>query len=99
MDALLIILFGVLHIADGVVTYLGLSFANLVEANPILNCCAAWIGLEYAIPLLKLGGLAFIVVLFIDRHKLKSPWLTVTLGSSVGFYIWVVANNVLLVIA
>lgn len=99
MDALLIVLFGLLHIADGVVTYLGLTFADVAEANPVLNYCADLIGLGYAIPLLKVGGLAFIVFLFFDRRKMKSRWITATLASSVAFYTYVVTQNVMLVVA
>lgn len=99
MIALLIVLFGLLQVADGIVTYVGLRFCGVDEANPVLNYCAALIGLEYALPLLKLGGLAFVVFLFMDRHKMKSRWITATLASSVTFYSWVVTQNVLLVTA
>ena len=99
MDALLIVLFGLLHIADGVVTYVGLTFADVAEANPVLNYFAELIGLAYAIPLLKMGGLGFIIFLFMDRHKMKSRWITATLASSVAFYSWVVTQNVILVVS
>jgi len=98
MYALLIILFGLLQVADGVVTYLGLSFSGLDEVNPVLNFCAELVGLGYSIVLLKMAGLVFIAFLFTDRHKMKSRWITATLTSAVAFYSWVVTNNVILVV-
>lgn len=38
MNALLIVLFGVLQVADGVVTFFVLKFAGVDEVNPVLNC-------------------------------------------------------------
>jgi hypothetical protein len=98
MYALLIILFGLLQVADGIVTYLGLSFSGLEEANPVLNFCAQLVGLGYSIVAIKAAGLAFIAFLFMDRHKMKSRWIKATLTSAVAFYSWVVTNNVILVI-
>ncbi len=97
MNALLIVLLGVLQVVDGVVTYLGLSFAEVDEVNPVLNYFAKWLGLGKTITIIKLMGLAFIAFLFIDRRKMKSLWITSTLASSVSFYSWVVGNNVFLV--
>jgi len=98
MYALLIIVFGLLQVADGVVTYLGLSLSGLEEVNPVLNFSAELLGLGYSIFLIKAAGLAFITFLFFDRHKLKNRWVTATLTSAVAFYSWVVTNNVILVI-
>lgn len=98
MDALLIVLFGLLHVADGVVTYLGLRFFGLEEVNPVLNFSADAIGLGNSITLFKLGELAVVAFLFMDRHKMRSRWITATLASAVVFYGWVVTNNVALVI-
>lgn len=98
MDALLIILFGLLQVADGVVTYLGLSFSGLDEVNPVLNFCTKLLGLGCSITLLKLPGLGFMTFLFTGRHKMKSRWITATLASAVVFYSWVVTNNVILVV-
>ncbi|MFM8333417.1 MAG: DUF5658 family protein [Candidatus Methylumidiphilus sp.] len=98
MNTLLIVFFALLQVADGVVTYLGLGlFANVDEVNPILGLFAGRLGLAGAITLLKLVGLAFVAFLFFDRHKMKSRWITASLASAVGFYSWVVSNNVLLV--
>lgn len=98
MNAFFIVLFGLLQVADGVVTFFGLKFAQVDEANPVLNYFAGLLGLGLSISLLKLAGLAFIVFLFFDRHKMKSQWITASLGSAVSFYSWVVSNNVLLVV-
>lgn len=98
MIALLIVLLGLLHIADGIVTYFGLSFFGLVEVNPILNYCADVVGLGCSITLFKLGELVIIAMMFFDRKKMRNPWITATLASVVVFYGWVVTNNVALVL-
>lgn len=98
MNTILIVLFGLLQVADGAVTYLGLSFANLDEANPALAPFVSFLGLGGSITLFKLVGLAFVLFLFLDRHRMKNPWITATLASSVSFYSWVVSNNASLVI-
>jgi uncharacterized membrane protein len=98
VDALLIILLGLLHVADGIVTYFGLSFFGLQEVNPLLNYCADLVGLGCSITVLKLAELAVVVFLFLDRNKMRSRWITATLGSAVLFYGWVVTNNVTLVL-
>ncbi len=97
MNALLIVLFGLLQVADGVVTYFGLGFASIDEANPALNVFVQVLGLGGSITLFKLVGLSFIVFLFIDRRKMKSRWITATLASAVSFYSWVVSSNAVLV--
>jgi len=98
VTATLIVLFGLLQVADGVVTYQGLNQSLVDEVNPLLNACAEWFGLAASIAVLKLAGLVFIAFLFFDRHKMKSRWITATLGLAVSFYGWVVANNVSLVL-
>lgn len=97
MDGLLIVLFGILHVADGIVTYLGLSFFGLQEVNPLLNFSAEAIGLGNSITLYKLCEISVAAFLFSDRHKMHSRWITATLASAVIFYGWVVTNNVALV--
>jgi len=97
VNALFIVLFGLLQVADGVVTFFGLKFAEVDEANPVLVFAAELLGLGFSITLLKLAGLAFIAFLFFDRHKMKSRWITTTLGAAVTFYSWVVGNNLFLV--
>lgn len=98
MNSLLIILFGLLHIADGVITYLGLSFDVVDEANPVLNFFAEQVGLGFSITTLKLACLSVLIYLFYGRHKMKSRWITATLASAVTFYSWVVSNNIFLVV-
>jgi hypothetical protein len=98
MNAILIVFFALLQVADGVVTYLGLGLAGVDEVNPVLGVLIGLFGLGGSITLLKLAGLAFSAFLFFDRHKMKSPWITATLASSVSFYSWVVSSNVILVV-
>ena len=97
VNTLMIVLFGLLHVADGVVTYLGLSFAKVDEANPILNYFAGQLGLGVAIALLKLSIIIVITLIFFDRHSIKSRWGTATLAWADTFYSWVVTNNFILV--
>lgn len=99
VNALLILFFGVLHIADGLVTYHGLSFAAVDEVNPVLNYFAGLWGLGMAIMLLKLVILFVITCIFIDRHTIKSRWGTATLAWADTFYSCVVTNNFVLVIS
>lgn len=98
MNTLLIILFGLLHVADGVITYLGLNFTSVDEVNPVLNYFIELLGLGFSITFLKLACLSVLVFLFYDRHKMKSRWITASLASAVTFYSWVVSSNVLLVV-
>lgn len=96
-NALLLILFGLLHTADGIITYLGLRFTSVDEANPVLVFFADQFGLGYSITVMKLLCLAVIAYLFFGRHKIKSRLSTATLTGAVTFYCWVVSNNVILV--
>ncbi|AEG01539.1 DUF5658 family protein [Methylomonas methanica] len=97
VNALLIVFFGLLHIADGLVTYLGLSFAAVDEVNPLLNYFAGLWGLGLAITLLKLAILFAIAYIFLGRDTIKSRWGTATLAWADTFYSWVVTNNFVLV--
>jgi len=99
VNAFFIVMFGFLQVADGIVTFLGLKFAEVDEVNPVLNFFVDLVGLGFSITVIKLVGLAFIGFLFFDRHKMKSPWITAMLGLSVSFYSWVVSNNVILVVS
>jgi len=96
-NTLLIVLFGLLQTADGIVTYLGLRFASVDEVNPVLNFFAGEFGLGLSITVLKLVCLGVVAFLFFGRHKIKSRWSTTTLACAVTFYCWVVSNNLLLV--
>jgi len=99
VNTLMILLFGLLHMADGVVTYQGLSFADVDEVNPVLNYFAAQLGLGVAIALLKFTIIAVITLIFYERCSIKSRWGTVTLASADTFYSWVVTNNFILVLS
>ncbi len=98
MNTLLIILFGLLHVADGIITYLGLSFDVVDEVNPVLNFFAEQVGLGFSITTLKLVFISALIYLFYGRQKMKSRWVTATLASAVTFYTWVVSNNIFLVV-
>lgn len=93
----LIASFGGLHIMDGIITYLGLTFAEVSEVNPVLNYFSGLLGLGVSITLLKLLILAAIVVIFTGRRTIRNHWGTVALALAVMFYCGVVINNVLLV--
>lgn len=97
-NTVLIVLFALLHIADGLVTYLGLRFTQVDEVNPLLNYAAGILGLGRAIVLLKLIILSFIAAIFFDRCTIKGRWATIALMLAVVFYGGVVTNNVLLVV-
>ncbi|MGY6274986.1 DUF5658 family protein [Methylomonas sp. MgM2] len=99
INSSLILLFGLLHTADGVVTYLGLKFNLVDEANPMLVFFAGTMGLGLSIFLLKLLLLEFIAVLYFARRNMGSCWGTATLLSADAFYSWVVSNNIFLVAA
>jgi hypothetical protein len=81
------------------VTYLGLSFSNVIEVNPILNFFADLLGLGFAIILLKLAILTAITFIFFDRRSIKGRLGTATLASADTFYSWVVTNNFMLLFA
>ncbi|MGR8929985.1 MAG: DUF5658 family protein [Gammaproteobacteria bacterium] len=98
-NTLLILLFALLHTADGIITYLGLRFDYVDEANPLLLFFAGTMGLGLSIFALKLLCLEFIAVLFFARRKMGSCWGTATLVGADAFYSWVVSNNILLVAA
>lgn len=98
MNSPLLVAFALLQVADGVVTYIGLQCSDIDEANPLASFCFEHFGLGASITVLKLLGLAFIAFVFVRRHRLNSPWLTATLTGVVTSYVWVVAQNLLLVL-
>lgn len=95
----LILLFGLLHTADGIVTYFGLKFNYADEVNPVLLFFAGTMGLGLAIFALKLLCVEFIALLYFARRNIRSCWGTATLFSADAFYSWVVSNNILLVVS
>lgn len=98
LNTTLILLYALLHTADGIVTYLGLKFDLVDEANPLLVFFAGTMGLGLSIFLFKLLFLELIAVLYFARHRMGSCWGTATLLSADAFYSWVVSNNILLVV-
>lgn len=98
MDALLIVLFGLLQFADGIVTYLGLRSPRIEEANPFANLCFEVFGEACSITLLKLVGLSFVLFLFLERHKMKTRWIRCSLLSGVLFSSWALLHNLVLVV-
>lgn len=99
MDALLLILLGLLQMADGTVTYLGIKGDSVDEANPVAEWCFEYVGLGCSITAVKLAVVALIALIFFRRRQLKRRFLTATLSLLVSFYSWVVANNMMLVFA
>lgn len=98
MATLLIIVFGLLQAADGIVTYIGLKSITIVEANPFANCCFDLLGTGFSIALIKLVALMFVVFLFFERRKMKNRWITGTLTMGVVFSSWVLLHNVALIV-
>jgi len=99
VDAFLIVLFGLLQFADGVVTFLGLQTPHIEEANPLANLCFQLLGQACSITVIKLLGLGFILFLFLERRKMNSRWITTTLASGVAFSTWALLHNVALLIS
>ncbi len=97
LNSALLIVFALLHTADGFVTYFGLKFTSVDEANPLLVFVAGLLGLGLSIFLLKLVCLSVIAMLFSARRNLGNCWSTATLFSADAFYSWVVGNNLFLV--
>ncbi|OAI15034.1 hypothetical protein A1359_10000 [Methylomonas lenta] len=98
INSSLILLFGLLHTADGIVTYFGLKFNYATEVNPVLLFFAGTMGLGLAIFALKLLCVEFIALLYVTRRNIGSCWGTATLFSADAFYSWVVSNNIFLVL-
>lgn len=98
INSSLILLFGLLHTADGIVTYFGLKFNYATEVNPVLLFFAGTMGLGLAIFALKLLCVEFIALMFVSRRNIGSCWGTATLFSADAFYSWVVSNNLFLVV-
>lgn len=97
LNSALLIVFALLHTADGFVTYFGLKFTSVDEANPVLVFVAGILGLGLSIFLLKLVCLSVIAMLYSGRRNLGNCWSTATLFSADAFYSYVVGNNLFLV--
>jgi hypothetical protein len=99
MDRILIAAFALLQIADGLITYIGMRCSDIDEANPVASFCFEHFGLGTSIATLKVLGLAFLAVLFLRRHRVRCGWVTATWTIVVSAYVWVVAQNLALVLA
>lgn len=97
VNTALLTLFGGLQVADGILTYLGLRFAELAEVNPLLNYLTGLLGLGVSITLLKLVILGVIAAIFITRRTIKRHWGTVALALAVIAYCGVNVSNALLI--
>lgn len=97
LNSALLVVFALLHTADGFVTYFGLKFTSVDEANPLLVFAAGTLGLGLSIFLLKLACLSVIAMLFSARRNLGNCWSTATLFSADAFYSYVIGNNLFLV--
>jgi len=98
LNSALLIVFAMLHTADGFLTYFGLKFTSVDEANPVLVFVAGVMGLGLSIFLLKLLCLSAIAILYSARRNLGNCWSTATLFSADAFYSYVVGNNLFLVV-
>jgi len=94
----LILLFGLLNIADGILTYLGLRYCEVAEANPILDIFSHTIGLGYSIILVKSMVLASLIMLFLSRNTVNRCGSSIMLLTGNLLYFWVVGNNANLVL-
>ncbi|MCK9607016.1 MAG: DUF5658 family protein [Methylomonas sp.] len=97
LNTALLTLFGGLQVADGILTYLGLRFAELTEVNPLLNYVTGLLGLGVSITLLKLAILGVITAIFTTRRTIKRDWGTVALALAVIAYCGVNISNALLI--
>ena len=93
LQAGLIILIALLNIADGVLTYLGLTFYEVAEANPVLDVFSSRLGLGSAIIFIKAIIISGLVLMFIKRSCIRCYTNITTLFLTNVFYLWVVGNN------
>ena len=99
LNAIFIILFGLLHVADGVLTYFGLSYSNVIEVNPILNYFIELSSIGYSILFVKSLIIFIIFLIFINRNNIKGQLGTIALLCANVFYVFIVFNNAILVLA
>ena len=93
LQAGLIILIALLNIADGVLTYLGLTFFEVAEANPVLDLFSSRLGLGSAIIFIKAIIISGLILIFIRRSCARCYTNITTLFLTNVFYLWVVGNN------
>lgn len=93
LQAALIIFIALLNIADGVLTYLGLTFFDVAESNPVLDVFSSRLGLGSAIIFIKAIILYGLILMFIKRSCYRCYTNITTLFLTNVFYLWVVGNN------
>lgn len=99
MRALLIILFGLLNITDGALTFHGLKFGSVAELNPVLDYLGSHLGLSlgYAILAVKTLVIAALAYLLTCHYRMNRCAGILALIIANIFYLWVVGNNAHLV--
>lgn len=93
LQAGLIVFIALLNIADGALTYLGLTFFEVYEANPVLDLFSSRLGLGSAIIFIKAIILSGLLLLFFRRSCSRCITNITTLALTNVFYLWVVGNN------
>lgn len=93
LQAGLIVFIALLNIADGALTYLGLTFFEVYEANPVLDLFSSRLGLGSAIVFIKAIILSGLLLLFFRRSCARCITNITTLALTNVFYLWVVGNN------
>lgn len=93
LQACLIILIALLNIADGFLTYFGLTLFEVYEANPVLDMFSSRLGLGSAIIFIKAIILSGLILLFFRRSCARCMTNITTLALANVFYLWVVGNN------
>lgn len=93
LQAGLIILIALLNIADGALTYLGLTFFEVAETNPVLDLFSSRLGLGSAIIFIKAIIISGLILMFVKRNCTRCYTNITTLFLTNIFYIWVVGNN------
>ena len=94
----LILLLGMLNISDGALTYYGLAYCDLVEANPVLDFFSPTLSLGYSILLVKIVILLPLLQIFLSRAIIQSCKSTLALMFGNLLYVWVVSNNANLIL-
>ncbi len=98
LQAGLIVLFAVLNISDGMLTYYGLIYCDLVEANPILDFVSRAFGTGCSIVVIKALIVVPLAYAFISRSSIQRCRGTLVLIMGNLLYFWVVGNNANLIL-
>ena len=86
---ILSIFFGVLQIADGLLTYIGVSrLGSSAEGNPLVRCFIDLFGPFQGILLVKLLGLTAVYIICVRCIRVDdTKWLQNFLISMISFYL------------